>query len=158
MDIPKNIRIDKLPGPKRGIHPTLYFQDEIVWSANRNHFALAYSITEASICNDVGCILWAEVKNGKANIIQNPKGVLASCWQSPWCRWLSDDIFIYKSQRYNGKSTCIPVVAIHILHGFQVIEGTNSAEKWLDDIPNIENNWIKFKTKKMFKIIKKITY
>ena len=157
MEIPNNINIDDLPGPKRGEYPCLYFQDDIVWSPNHERFALAYSITEASMCNNVGCILWAEVKNDKANILQNPIGVLASCWNFPWCKWINNEVFIFKVQRYNGERTYVPLVAIHIKHGFQVIPDTNITDKWVDDYQKIENHWIDFDTNKLFKNIEKNT-
>lgn len=155
MDLPDNIVLVDLPGPKRGEYPALYFQDDVVWSPQRTHFALAYTICEASMCNDVGCILWARVDDNQATILQNPEGVHASCWQSPWCRWLSEDIFVFKAQKYNGKTTCVPLVAIHIVKGFQVLSGTNSTDKWLEDVSSINDQWLPFDAKTLLKKIGK---
>jgi len=144
MDLPKNIVVDRLPGPSRGKYPALYFRDEPVWSPDRTHLALAYTICEASMCNEVGCILWAEVSGSTARIIENPDGVLASCWQSPWCRWLSEEVFVFKSQKHNGRTICVPAVVVHMQKGFQVLEGTNSAEQWLEPIPQLSDAWHEF--------------
>jgi hypothetical protein len=144
MDLPENIVLDQLPGPRRGKHPALYYSDDAVWSPSRRHIALAYTICEASMCNDVGCILWAKVIGNRATIIENPDGVLASCWQSPWCRWIDDESFVFKAQKYNGKTTCIPLVAIHVTKGFQVIPGTNTAEKWFGAEERVSDNWTQF--------------
>ena len=153
MDLPKNIVLEQLPGPKRGDWPALYFRDEVAWSPSRTHLALAYTICEASMCNEVGCILWAEVDGGKATILQNPDSMVASCWRSPWCRWLNESIFVFKSQWYNGENLCLPLVAIHVNKGFQVLAGTNTAEQWLDDFPMFDGQWTPFGIQKLLKQI-----
>jgi hypothetical protein len=155
MDIPDNIVLERLPGPKRGDYPALYFRDDAVWSPQRSHLALAYTICEASMCNDVGCILWAKVDCGKANILQNPDGVLASCWQIPWCLWLDEERFIFKAQKYNGKTTCVPLVAIHVSQGFQVLSETNSADQWLDAVPTLGDQWNPSDAKELLKKIER---
>jgi hypothetical protein len=60
---------------------------------------------------------------------------------------LSEDTFIFKAQRYNGRATCVPLVAIHVADGFQVLPGTDSAEKWLEDSPAVGDGWIPFDPK-----------
>jgi len=155
MDLPDNIVIEKLPGPKRREYPAHYFQDDVVWSPQRTHLALAYTICEASMCNDVGCILWARVDGSEATILENPDGVLASCRQSPWCRWLDEDRFVFKAQKWNGKITCVPLVAIHVIKGFQVLPGTHSSEQWLDAVPQIDDQWTPFDAKELLKQIER---
>ncbi len=60
--LPVDLDLDLLPGPNRGVSPALYFRDEAVFSPTGKYFALAYTITEASMCNDVGCLLWGTNK------------------------------------------------------------------------------------------------
>lgn len=155
MDLPKNILLEQLPGPKRGDGPALYFRDEVIWSPARTHLALAYTICEASMCNEIGCILWAKVDGDQATVLQNPDGMFVSCWRSPWCRWLNENIFVFKSQRYNGKTKCVPLVAIHVNKGFQVLPGTNTTDQWLDDAPTFDDQWTSFDTQELLKQIEK---
>ena len=91
------IDVDRLPGPTRGRHPTLYFRDEPVWSPDGCRVALAYSITEASMANEGGCILWGTLRDGLIAIDGNPSGITACCWTSPWCSWLDHQTFIFKA-------------------------------------------------------------
>jgi hypothetical protein len=153
MDLPDTIVIEELPGPMRGEYPALYFRDDVVWSPQRTHFALAYTICEASMNNEVGCILWARIENSKAKILQNPDGVLASCWRSPWCRWLDEEVFVFKAQTYNGKTTCVPLVAIHVSSGFQLLPGTNTTDRWIDEASAVSENWTPFDTKTLLRMI-----
>lgn len=155
MDLPDNILIERLPGPKRGEYPAHFFRDDVVWSPGRTHLALAYTICEASMCNDVGCILWARVDGPRASILENPNGVLASCWRSPWCRWLTEDAFVFKAHKYDGKTVNVPLVAIHLAKGFQVLPGTNSAEAWLDSAPPFDDHWIPFDAKELLERIER---
>ena len=132
MRLPKNLHIDDLPGPKRGEFPALYFRDEPVWSPKKRHIALAYTITEASLMNDVGCILWGTVEAGNLTSFENPSGVYAACWRSPWCTWLSDEHFVFKLQHFDGKVKRIPLIAVHLREGFAVGPHSNTTDTWVD--------------------------
>ena len=131
-DLPSNIDLDALPGPPRGQHPAIYFNDEVVWSPTRAYLALAYTICEASMMNCVGRILWARVIGGQAQTLTIPD-VDASCWRKPWARWLSDDVFVFKAQWYQSRIHT-PLVAIHVTGGFAVLGGTNNPDSWIDDV------------------------
>jgi hypothetical protein len=141
-DIPGNINVESLPGPKRGSFRALYFRDECIYSHDNKHFALAYSITEASMCNEVGCLIWGTVESGHGYILQNPLKLYASCWQSPWCKWLSNNIFVFKSQMHVNGSVHTPLITVHIENGYSVLPNSNEADIWLpDNIPaNIKFN------------------
>jgi hypothetical protein len=128
--IPPDIVLDDLPGPNRGQPPALYFRDEVVWAPSRKHFALAYTIAEASMMNEIGCVLWASF-NGHASVtLGNPKGLYACCWKSPWCVWLNEESFVFKAQSSDGKTRCVPLVVINITKGYAVLPGTNSVDSW----------------------------
>ena len=152
-EIPSDINITKLPGPKRGKHPALYFQDEIVWSPDKTSFALAYTITEASMGNDIGCFLWGRNEKGKSKILENPTKIYASCWQQPWCSWIDNETFIFKAQRYCKKTVHVPLVAININKGFFVIPESNSADKWLPENVVEKYTFSKFNEGKLLKMV-----
>ena len=135
-DLPSNIDIEALPGPRRGRSPALYIRDEAVWAPDRGHVALAYTIYEASMGNEVGCVLWAGVREGKATILGNPREAVASCWRSPWCRWVDAETFAFKTQYVDRGRTRTPLVVIHVRHGFALVPGTDAPEVWVDrEIP-----------------------
>jgi hypothetical protein len=133
-NIPSDIDIEKLPGPNRGDSPALYFRDEIIWSPQKQYFTLAYTIIEASYGNSVGHILWGMYDGKNSKIFGNPKDMAASCWKQPWCKWLDDNSFVFKAQKYYGKSTYVPLVIVHVDKGFAVLPGSNDTNKWLDEI------------------------
>ncbi len=60
-DIPKNIELEKLPGSRVNGNRTMYFRDQIIYSPNKEYFALAYSINEVSNGNEVGFLSWGEM-------------------------------------------------------------------------------------------------
>jgi hypothetical protein len=95
---PFGLNVDALPGPTRGMSPALYFRDEVVQSPNGDRFALAYTICEASMCNEVGCVAWGQVVDGSAQVQGNPAGLIATCWYTPWCVWLNEHAFVFKTQ------------------------------------------------------------
>lgn len=135
-DLPSDIDLESLPGPRRGKHPALYVRDEAVWAPGRAHVAVAYTIHEASMGNEVGLLLWARMENGKATILGNPSNLLISCWRSPWCRWLDAETFVFKTQYFHRARTRTPLVVLHVRNEFAVVQGTDAPDVWLDrDIP-----------------------
>ena len=87
--------------------------------------------------NEVGRLLWARLENGSATILGNPPELLVSCWRSPWCRWLDEDTFVFKTQYVDRGRARTPLVVIHVRHGFTVVSGIDAAEVWLDrEIPH----------------------
>ena len=64
-----SIKIEKLPGYTRGEYPAKSYRDEVTWSPNGKHWALAYTIFEATMCNDVGHLAWGS-KNGDTLLFQ----------------------------------------------------------------------------------------
>jgi hypothetical protein len=128
--IPPGIVLDDLPGPKRGESPALYFRDEIVWAPSRRYFALAYTISEASMMNEIGCILWASFNGHTAEILRNPKLLYACCWKSPWCIWLDEETFVFKVQSSDGKTRFTPLVVINVTKGYTVLQHTNNVDSW----------------------------
>lgn len=135
--IPAEIDLDALPGPRRGVHPVLYFRDEIVFSPSGRFFALAYSIAERSFGNEVGMTLWGEM-DGERVLRSHPiSGLSVCCWQMPWCRWIDDDTFLCKAQRFSRYGTAVPDVLIRGGAEFAVIPRDVRSEKWLEE-PTIE--------------------
>src|SRR5438034_1327158 len=120
--------LDSLPGPKRGVSPAIFIRDEPVFSPSRKHFALAYTIAEASMGNEIGCLLWGSVVRGEITTLGNPEGVHATCWYSPWATWLDDETFVFKAQQYDGKRLHLPLVVVRIGKGFAVLPGTSNGE------------------------------
>ena len=126
--MPKGFDIASLPGPRRGEWPALYFRDETVASPTGNRFALAYSICEASMCNEVGCVAWGSVHDGIGKIEGNPEGLIATCWFTPWCSWIGDTAFVFKAQRYAGGRLYMPLVVVDCLQGFAVVPGSDNSD------------------------------
>ena len=126
--LPLGLDINSLPGPRRGVTPALYFRDEAILSPSRKNFALAYTIAEASIGNEIGCLLWGQAAANDSRILGNPPGVHITCWYSPWAVWLGDETFVFKAQHHDGKRLHLPLVAINLSRGFAVIPGTNNAD------------------------------
>jgi len=127
-DIPRNIDLASLPGPKRGVYPALHVRDEITWSPSSKRFALAYTICEASMSNDIGCIAWGEAGNDRTVILGNPQDIHATCWYTPWAVWVSELVFVFKAQLYCAPRIHLPLVAIHVERGFHVFPCTNNGD------------------------------
>lgn len=156
IDLPANIVIEELPGPKRGEWPALYFRDEVVWSPRRTRFALAYSICEASMNNEVGCLLWGRSDATHGIVEQNITQMLACCWSSPWCRWLDEDVFAFKAQRYDGRMARVPLVIAHATAGFRIVPASNDARMWIDDIQTpAGTDWVPWNEETLVKMIEK---
>lgn len=134
MNIPSDINIEELSGIARNEHPASYFRDEIIWSPQEKYFALAHSITEITMGNYVGGILWGEYDGTSSTILGITKNIGACCWRQPWCRWLDEKSFIFKAQKYDEKTTHTPLVMIHIEKGFSVLPGSDNKEKWIDEV------------------------
>jgi hypothetical protein len=152
-EIVSSIDIESLPGPKRS--GLAYYRDEIVWSPLRRYFALAYSICEVTMCNEIGLASWGTVQNGKAIIMRN--SMPFSIWGNhrPWCKWLNDEVFICKANRYNDNTLYVPLVAIHVHRGFQVIPETNMLALWFDDIEKVDSEFQLFDELELAKEIEK---
>lgn len=127
-NIPPDLVLDELPGPKRGQAPALYFQDEVIWSPDQKHFALAYTIMEVTMMNNVGLVLWGSFDGHKTTILGNLPGLCASCWERPWCKWLKADAFVFKAQGYDGRTCHVPLVVIHVTKGFAVLAGMDTVD------------------------------
>jgi hypothetical protein len=108
----EGIDISGLHGPKRGSYPAHFFRDEVAWSPSRSRFAIAYTICEVSMSNDVGCIAWGTQEAGKIKIVQNPAELLVSCWGTPFARWISDTKFIIRIQVRDISRLLVPVLVI----------------------------------------------
>lgn len=132
--IPNDLNIDELPGIQRGIHPALYFHDEIVWNESQTYFALAYTIFEASMGNYVGSVLLASYKQKRTEILYTLTELNACCWGQPWCKWIDEQTIVFKAQVYDGKHTNLPLVAANINSQFSIIEDTNSPDSRPEDI------------------------
>jgi len=135
--LPPGLDLDSLPGPKRGVPPAIYFRDETIFSPSGKHFALAYTIAEVSMGNEIGCLLWGRVADSGITILGNPEGIYATCWYSPWANWLDDETFVFKAQLYDGKHLHLPLVAIRIGSGFAVLPGTSNDRSRPCDITSI---------------------
>ena len=103
--------------------------------------------------NDVGCVAWGMVQGGQGHILQNLVKLHASCWQRPWCKWFSNDVFVFKSQHYANNSIRVPLVAIHIDQGYSVLPDSNETDIWLPE--NMPSN-IAFKKYNEADLIKEI--
>lgn len=125
--IPHDLLLDELPGPKRGQAAILYYRDEIVWGPGGTYFALAYTIAEASMMNEIGCVLWASF-DGRTRILGNLKGHYACCWDTPWCIWLDQDTFVLKAQYSDGNRRHVPLVVVNASRGCAVLPGTDNVE------------------------------
>jgi hypothetical protein len=153
-DLPTNIMIDMLPGPKRGEWPALYFRDEVTWSPHHTRFALAYSICEASMNNEVGCLLWGRLEGTHGIAEQNITQMVACCWRSPWCCWLDEDVFVFKAQRYDGRINRVPLIVAHATAGFYIVPGSNDARLWIDRVQALDGiDWVPWNEAILVKMI-----
>ncbi|MRX27627.1 hypothetical protein [Kangiella sp. HZ709] len=59
--------------------------------------------------------------------------VFASCWRSPWCKWISNDTFAFKAQRYFNNKVNIPIVIFNVNRGFAILPESNEPNNWFDD-------------------------
>jgi hypothetical protein len=152
-EIVNSIDMESLPGPKRS--GLVYYRDEIVWSPNHKYFALAYSICEVTMGNEVGIASWGTVQNGKARIVRT--SMPFSIWGNhrPWCKWLNDEVFICKASRYNDNTLYVPLVAIDVHRGFRVIPETNILALWFDDIEKVDGEFQPFDELELAKEIEK---
>ena len=155
MWLPSNLKIEHLPGPKRKKWPDGSFRDDVVISPNGEHLALAYSISEISIYKEVGQVLWTRINGEFAEEVQNPKGILALCWHSPWCHWVNNHIFLFKIWYEHDRKISSPLVAIDLKKGFQLIRGSNNRNSWVTDDCEIDGKWIRFGQRALISEIKK---
>lgn len=144
-----DIDLDDLSGPPRGEYPCLYFRDEVVWSPDGVHFALAYSITEASMGNEIGCIFWGRVAGGVSELVANPQEVYACCWSSPWCSWLEARTFVFKAQRYDGTRLHVPLVVVRFPGDFAVLPGTDNLESRHQEVSQFSGAHLPFTARAM---------
>lgn len=143
-NIPSAIDLESLPGPARGKWPAGYFRDDVVWSPTKEFFALAYSIAEVSMCNDVGCLLWGAHRNAKAEILHNPQQLRVSCWRVPFCKWIDESTFVVKAQRIGPKGARTPAIAIQVHRGFEIVPNSSSANDWIDEITKVPGEFTGF--------------
>lgn len=125
-ELPAGIDVETLPGPTRGGWPALYFRDETVLSPSGGHFALAYSIAEASFSNEVGCVAWGEVVDGAAKLQGASADIHVTCWFSPFTVWIEEQTFVFKAQAYDGATLHMPLVVIDISRGFAILPQSNN--------------------------------
>ncbi len=129
--IPSNLNLDKIIGPlDRTADYARNYRDEIVYSPTKKYFALAYTICEISMGNEVGCVAWGSITNGIACIEEAPTNTGAACWRAPWCKWVSEDTFIFKVNKYIAGETKIPCIAVNMNKGIALINGTNTTKVW----------------------------
>ena len=135
VGIPEGLDLDSLPGPKRGEHPALYFRDEAIWAPNGSHFSLAYTITEASMGNDVGCVAWGALNAGGQAELTVVEGVVASCWRSPWCLWLDNHQFRFKAHvaDLTANRTHVTLVVFDLRGRFGVLSESDMPDSWPTD-------------------------
>jgi hypothetical protein len=138
--IPPDILIDQLPGPKRSKWPARLLRDEAVWSPSNSRFALAYSIAEARMNNEIGCVLWGVRRERGTAILGNPAHVCACCWDIPWCVWLNDEAFVFKAQAGSGRKVHLPLVIVHISEGFALVPNTDNLESWPNQVASLPAN------------------
>ncbi len=122
----RDIQIENLPGYLRGSDPARLYRDELVWSPNKKHWTLAYTIFEATMGNDVGHLAWGS-KNRNAQLFHSIVNVQVGCGQSPWARWISETCFVFGAQLYipKTKTSLTPIVAIDIYKGHSVYYKSN---------------------------------
>ena len=135
--IPNDIKFENLPGPQRsGPKAPVYYHDEIVWSPDKEHFALAYTITEPTMGNHVARILWGHYNGTQSTIFENTINIWASCNKTPWSKWIDKETFIFKAQKPDEKRIYQPLVVIILNKGFSVIPQSNDGDIWWDTITN----------------------
>ena len=129
--IPDDIEIDRLRISVRGISPSqCYVEDQIYWNNAETHFVFIYTIYEASMNNDVGHIAWGMKTNDGIKILEKPDDYAVCCWGTPYCKWLNDNMFIFKVQKYSKRLNRMytPLVSIDIHNGFNIIENSNNTD------------------------------
>jgi hypothetical protein len=121
-----SIQIEKLPGYVRGKDPARIYRDEVTWAPNRKHWALAYTIFEATMCNDVGHLAWGS-QNGDTALFQTIVSIQVGCGHYPWSKWISETCFVFGAQLYvpKKKTSLTPIVAIDVYKGHHVYYKSN---------------------------------
>jgi len=132
--VPENIDLESLPGPQR--EKLLYSYDEYICSPESTYFALAYSVDEISMMNNVGCIAWGKIELDKAVIKHTSSTVCATCWRSPWCIWLNEKEFMFKSQYYTDGQNKLPNIVVNMDKGVAIVPDSNTTE-WWDENPSV---------------------
>jgi hypothetical protein len=148
--LPSNINVERLAGPNRSKWAEGTFRDDVVFSPNGDHMALAYSIAEIGMSKEVGRVLWARLNGKFAEGVRNPKKILALCWFSPWCHWVNNHTFLFKIWHEHKGEIFGPLVAINVDKGFQVLPGTNNSNSWVTDDCDLQGEWTKFSRRALF--------
>jgi len=114
-DLLAAIKVETLP------HYLSRYKSEVVWSPNGQYFALAYTIAEASMCNELGHFAFGRAGENPA-VFRAIDNVSVDCNFSPWCRWLSETCFVFGTQLYipAKKNSFMPIVAIDVYKGHHV--------------------------------------
>ena len=117
--------IDGLP---EGLKPQLIAPDkhdpwarnETCFNVSSTRFATALNIVEATMMNEMGQLVWGEIKNRRAAVTGRLKNIPAYCWSRPFAHWLNSRCFVVKVAPCNSS---YPLIAIHFDSGFQVLRG-----------------------------------
>lgn len=153
QSLPFDVDLNSLPGPKRSDMPAMFLRDEIVYSPSGKNFALAYSIAEVSMGNEIGCILWGKVQGGKTVVVGNPAEIHSTCWFRPWANWVDDETFVFKAQQYDGKRLHLPLVVVRFGEGFSVLPGTSIGESRPNEVTVAPSNFKAANTSAMLRAI-----
>jgi hypothetical protein len=115
-------------------------RDETVLSPDGQRFAAAFDITEVTMMNEMGGVVWGRSRNGIPEIVGHLPAWSICCWSRPFCAWITPDIFVVKLA---DKQRRWPLLAIHIKLGFQIVgvSGLESRPSDIspDDVP--ETGW-----------------
>ena len=156
--IPADINIESLHGPKKGLPPVHFRgEDQIYWNEAETHFVIIYTIFEVTMCNEIGHIAWGVKTDNGHKIIENPKGIIVTCWNKPFCRWLDGSTFVFKSHKYDSETNNIylPLVEINLDKGFHVLVGTNNTDSKITDCLSATGSYEFYTETKLLDSIKK---
>ncbi len=109
------IDVEKLPGPKRGQFPVLYFSDELFVAPSGNVAALIYTISEVAMGWNIGLFALFENKSNP-DCILNPNDFRCFATEDTVI-WLSNQLFLVKKYFYDRRENKIeiPFVVVDII-------------------------------------------
>jgi len=118
-----SVGLKTLPGGLRD-ESSAFYRDEVVWAPSGLNFALAYTIREVSMNNQVGHLAWGSRRKKDPFLIKALPEISVDCSNTPWCRWLSDTCFVFRAQKHlpNKKTFIDPLIAIDIKLGHYVYD------------------------------------
>jgi hypothetical protein len=152
MRLPTKIPDYLMEELEKALDPTSWIDCDCVWSECDLHCVLVYNVAEASMNNQVGKI--ACFRNG-GEVRVFPISI--TCWQRPWIKWVSNNVFQVKLQHRFSQKVYLGIVSVDIIEWkFSIVSNTNTGSSTLMDDYVDCNDWFPIDLETMVSLLKAV--